>query len=75
MTSPEDLAAALRAVSPGLEVELLPGSCEHPGHQDQPFDLARSRQELGYVPRFDLAAGMGELIERVRQRLRSTAYE
>ncbi len=67
VTGPSDLAHAVKTACPGLSVEVLPGSSEHPGHQKQPLDLNRARKELGYDPEFDLDKGMSDLIQELRR--------
>ncbi|MDO8689131.1 MAG: NAD(P)-dependent oxidoreductase [Dehalococcoidia bacterium] len=67
VTGPADLAHAVRAACPGLDVAVLPGSSEHPGHQKQPLDLTRARKELGYEPQFDLVKGMADFIQELQR--------
>ena len=69
--SPADVAEALRRACPGLQVEVLPGPAQRPGQRrDQPLDLTRAREELGYNPRFDLTRGIAAFVEELRRQAR-----
>jgi nucleoside-diphosphate-sugar epimerase len=50
----------MRAIVPGARVEVMAEPSAHPVLQDMraPMDGTRARRELGYEPRFDLAAGL-----------------
>ena len=50
----------MRAIDPGARVEVMAEPSAHPVLQDMraPMDGTRARRELGYEPRFDLAAGL-----------------
>jgi nucleoside-diphosphate-sugar epimerase len=54
------VAETMRAIVPGAQVEVMAEPAAHPVLQDMraPMDGTRSRRELGYEPRFDLAAGL-----------------
>ncbi|MDP2659540.1 MAG: NAD(P)-dependent oxidoreductase [Dehalococcoidia bacterium] len=66
LESPADLASAIREARPGLDVEVLPGPAERPGHLHAfPLDTGRAAAELGYQPRFDLARGMTDFIQEM----------
>jgi nucleoside-diphosphate-sugar epimerase len=67
LTTGEDLAAAVRKACPGVRVEVE----EQPARQrgpagEQPLDMARSRQELGYAPKFDLAQGIADFVRELQ---------
>ena len=63
-----DMAEAVQTVQPGVEVRLGEAPAG-PGDssRDRPLDLARSRQVLGYSPRFDLVKGIEDFIEELRR--------
>ncbi|MDO8689892.1 MAG: NAD(P)-dependent oxidoreductase [Dehalococcoidia bacterium] len=68
LSSPSEVAEAIRAVSPGLSVEVLPVPAERPGqHRGQPLDLSRAARDLGYAPQFDLNAGMAAFVQDIRE--------
>jgi nucleoside-diphosphate-sugar epimerase len=54
------VAETMRAIVPGARVEVMAQPSAHPVLQDMraPMDGTRARRELGYEPRFDLAAGL-----------------
>ena len=54
------VAETMRAIVPGARVEVMAEPSAHPVLQDMraPMDGTRARRELGYEPRFDLAAGL-----------------
>ena len=58
--TPEAVAEAMAAVVPGARVRIEPTPSAHPVLQDmrEAMDGTRARVELGYAPRFDLAAGL-----------------
>ncbi len=64
LAGPQDLAAGIRTVRPGLEVRVEAGS-EEPITRDrtQPLDLTRARRELAYDPHFDLVKGIADFIQ------------
>jgi UDP-glucose 4-epimerase len=60
LVTPTDVADALRRAVPGATVEVgEPRPDRSP--RTQPFDLTRSRAELGYAPHFDLESGLRDL--------------
>lgn len=67
LTTAGDMAEALRRAVPGVAVELEEGASrgESPAHS-RPLDLSRSRADLGYVPRFDLTAGLADYVAGLR---------
>lgn len=68
LSSPSDVASAIRTVCPGLSVEVLPGPAERSGqHRTQPLDLSRARIDLGYDPQFDLAKGIADFVDELRR--------
>jgi UDP-glucose 4-epimerase len=65
--SPEDVASAIRQAVPGASVEVLPRPVIGPfWRHEQILDLTRSRQELGYEPRFDLTRGIADFAAELR---------
>ncbi|MBI2917512.1 MAG: NAD(P)-dependent oxidoreductase [Chloroflexi bacterium] len=68
LSRPEDVAAAIRQACPTVTVEVLPGPAERPGtRRDFPMDLSRARTELGYAPKYDLAAGIADFVAELRR--------
>ncbi|MDO8689130.1 MAG: NAD(P)-dependent oxidoreductase [Dehalococcoidia bacterium] len=66
LEGPAGLASAIKTARPGLEVEILPGPAERPGHSHAfALDTSRTETELGYQPRFDLAGGMADFIQEM----------
>jgi nucleoside-diphosphate-sugar epimerase len=64
LVTPTDVAAAVLSVVPEAVVEL---GATRPDRNPrlQPLDLTRSRDVLGYTPRFDLIAGFRDLAEEL----------
>jgi UDP-glucose 4-epimerase len=64
LVTPTDVAEAVRVVVPGAAVEL---GVMRPDRNPrlQPLDLTRSREVLGYEPRFDLVDGFRDLAEEL----------
>jgi UDP-glucose 4-epimerase len=64
LVTPSDVADAVRTVAPDATVELGPTRPDrHP--RLQPLDLTRSREVLGYEPRFDLVDGFRDLAAEI----------
>jgi UDP-glucose 4-epimerase len=60
LVTPADIAEAVGRAVPGAPVALgEPRPDRHP--RTQPFDLTRSRVELGYAPQFNLESGLRDL--------------
>jgi UDP-glucose 4-epimerase len=61
-----DIAAILRELVPGADIQVGPGEYSFvPGLQPVrkgALDVTRARQELGYLPRFDIRAGLAATI-------------
>ncbi|OFZ99434.1 MAG: hypothetical protein A3H35_19275 [Betaproteobacteria bacterium RIFCSPLOWO2_02_FULL_62_17] len=61
LASTQDVAAAIQKAVPGAKVEILARPLIGPiWRHEQMLDLDRSRKELGYRPRFDLADGVAD---------------
>jgi nucleoside-diphosphate-sugar epimerase len=64
----EDVAGALRRACPGAAVEVVTGQPErYDTPRDQPLDITRARQELGYHPRFDLNQGIADFVGELKR--------
>jgi len=56
-----DLAEAVRALTPGVRLDLLPGRQNGPG--DNPYlDITRLTQDTGFTPAFDIAAAVADYV-------------
>jgi UDP-glucose 4-epimerase len=66
VTGPQELAEAVRGVSPHAKVEVLAESRSGSrwGHTHH-LDLHRAREDLGYKPRFDLAQGVADSVQEL----------
>lgn len=63
VSTPLELAQALRKARPGLEVRVEAGEGEPPiASRTVPYDIARAKQELGYQPRYDLERGIADFL-------------
>jgi UDP-glucose 4-epimerase len=59
-----DLARAVKALYPQAVIEIGPGLDYYGGGGGYSvFDISRAQRELGYSPRFDLAAGVRHYVE------------
>lgn len=59
--SNREFVEALRAVVPGLRLELRPGRAGGPG--DDPYlDIGRLTEDTGFVPAFDVAAAVADYV-------------
>jgi len=61
MFTNRDLADALQAIIPGLQLDLLPGRQNGPG-ADPYLDITRLTQDTGFTPAFDSAAAVAEYV-------------
>jgi UDP-glucose 4-epimerase len=70
LTTAEDILAAVRRVVPGAKVSRPPGDGSGGGRAriEQPMDISRARDELGYEVRHDLEAGIRDLIAEIQGR-------
>lgn len=67
--SPEDVASAIRQAAPGASVEVLSKPVVGPfWRHEQVLDLRRTRDEIGYEPRYDLVKGVADFAEELRRR-------
>lgn len=64
-TTNEELAAAVTAQAPGLQVSLTPGP-PRPGAATAYMDVSRAREEVGYAPLYDIARGVSEYVAWLR---------
>lgn len=68
LSSPEDVAAAIRQAVPGATVNVLPKALNGPfWRHEQILSLSRSRQELGYEPEFNLVKGIADFAAELRR--------
>lgn len=68
VASTGEVAQAIRAAVPGARVEVLPKPLLGPFWQhEEPLDLTRSRQELGYNPQYDVAKGVADFAAELRR--------
>jgi nucleoside-diphosphate-sugar epimerase len=61
MFTNRDLADALRAITPGLQLDLLPGRQNGPG-TDPYLDITRLTQDTGFTPAFDSTTAVGDYV-------------
>jgi UDP-glucose 4-epimerase len=68
LTTADEILSATRQVVPGADVTRPAGDGTGGGRAriEQPMDLGRSREELGYEPRFDLEAGLRDLAASIK---------
>jgi nucleoside-diphosphate-sugar epimerase len=66
LVTPDDVIAAIARVVPGFQVEGATATRADPFPRRYPFDLSRSRDELGYEPRYSLDAGLADLLATIR---------
>lgn len=67
VVSPADIVTALQRVMPGATAGRSGQARPDPFPRLQPFDLTRSRAELGYEPRFDLESGLRDFVEEMQR--------
>jgi nucleoside-diphosphate-sugar epimerase len=67
LVTPEGVVAALAATFPGFSASKASGYAAKGNPVLQPFDISRARAELGYQPRYDLAAGLRDLAEEIQR--------
>jgi UDP-glucose 4-epimerase len=66
--SPEDVASAIRQAVPGASVEVLPKPVVGPfWRHEQVLDLRRTREDIGYEPRYDLVKGVADFADELRR--------
>jgi nucleoside-diphosphate-sugar epimerase len=56
-----ELVDALQAITPGLQLDLLPGRQNGPG-ADPYLDITRLTQDTGFAPAFDVAAAVADYV-------------
>ena len=56
-----EFADALRAVAPGLRLDLLPGRQDGPG-KDPYLDITRLTRDTGFTPAFDVTAAVADYV-------------
>jgi nucleoside-diphosphate-sugar epimerase len=52
---------AVQAITPGVELDLLPGRRHGPG-EDPYLDITRLTQETGFTPTFDVAKAVSDYV-------------
>jgi nucleoside-diphosphate-sugar epimerase len=58
-----ELADALRAITPGLELDLVPGRQHGPGSGADPYlDITRLAHDTGFAPAFDVATAVADYV-------------
>jgi UDP-glucose 4-epimerase len=69
LTSADDVLAAVRKVIPGANVSRATGDGTGGGRAriEQPMDITRAGQELGYELRYDLEAGIRDLAAEIQR--------
>ncbi len=67
---PEEMIDALRRVIPGarVKIETPPGTAVSVLNMERPTDLSRSREQLGYVPKYDMANAIRDYVKWYRAR-------
>ena len=67
LSSPDDVAHAIREVVPGAKVEVLTKPVLGPfWRHEQILDLTRVRDELGYEPQYSLVTGLREFVDDLK---------
>ena len=67
LSSPDDVADAIREVVPGAKVEVLTKPVLGPfWRHEQILDLTRVRDELGYEPQYSLVTGLREFVDDLK---------
>jgi nucleoside-diphosphate-sugar epimerase len=56
-----EFVEALQAITPGVELDLLPGRQHGPG-EDPYLDITRLTQETGFTPTFDVAKAVSDYV-------------
>jgi UDP-glucose 4-epimerase len=70
-----EFAAAVRAEIPGADIEIGPGTRAYgPHHSYAIFDITRATTDLGWAPRFPIAAGVHDYVETLRRRAPKGAH-
>lgn len=57
-----EYAEALREITPGLRLDLLPGRRNGPG-EDPYLDISRLQQDTGFMPDFDVASAVADYVK------------
>jgi nucleoside-diphosphate-sugar epimerase len=67
---PQEMIATVKQVIPGARVRTAPPGAAEVAVQnmDLPMDLSRSKAELGYAPKYDMAAAVRDYVEWYRAR-------
>ena len=64
VTAFEEVLAAVRALCPGLAYEVEPG--EPPHSKLAPLDISAAKRELGWEPRFSVAAAFADYLQELK---------
>ncbi|MBI4491704.1 MAG: NAD(P)-dependent oxidoreductase [Chloroflexi bacterium] len=67
LVTPQLIVETLQRILPGTTAVRVAPPRPDRFPRLQPFDLSRSRAELGYEPRYDLEAGLRDFIEELRR--------
>jgi nucleoside-diphosphate-sugar epimerase len=65
VTGPEELAAAVRSLSPNATVNVLPEARGFRWGHTNHLDITRARDDLGYEPAFDIANGVLDSVKEM----------
>jgi nucleoside-diphosphate-sugar epimerase len=67
LISPDDIVQALSKTIPGATASRNVPVRQDPYPRVQPFDVTRAREELGFEARYDLEAGLRDLVEELKR--------
>ena len=65
VTGPEELAGAVRSLSPNAKVDVLPEARSFRWGHTNHLDISRAREDLGYEPEFDIAKGVLDYVKEL----------
>lgn len=68
-----EIAEIIKEIVPGADISVGPGSYKHAGTVDIPrkgaLDCSRAREAFGYVPKFDIRAGLAAYAEHMKRQI------
>jgi nucleoside-diphosphate-sugar epimerase len=67
LVTPADVTAAVARTFPGFTATKAANYAVKGNPVLQPFDIGRARAELGYEPKYDLAAGIRDMADEIRR--------